>query len=86
MLKVSVGISDAIERSVLHCGRPMWNSKKVKWLLLAVSGSLGLILMTLKPVPPPKVRAQRIHGLNHLANVTITLPSTNTLPGPTLTK
>ena len=39
---------------------------------------LVLVLAALKPLPPPKARAQRIHAVNNWANITITWPSTNT--------
>lgn len=55
------------------------NFRRAKWVLL-LAGTLGLILVTLKPLPPPKARAQRIHSVNHVANITITLPGTNRLP------
>ena len=52
------------------------NAKKVTWIFLTLVVFLGLILA--KPIPPQKARAQRIHAINHVANITVTLPSTNT--------
>ena len=59
------------------------NLRRVKPVVIVLV-ALGLILIVLKPAPPPKARAQRIHAVNHVANVTITLPVTNTsfVPGP----
>jgi hypothetical protein len=58
------------------------NAKKVNWVFLALIAMLGLMFTAHKLTPPPKARAQRIHAVNHLANITITLPSTNTLSVP----
>jgi hypothetical protein len=53
--------------------------RKVNWVFPAVMVTLVLILAAHKPLPQPKIRAQRIHAVNHWANITITFPSTNTL-------
>lgn len=52
------------------------NVPRVKRVVVVLVG-LSLILIALKPVPPTKARAQRIHAVNHVANITIPLPSTN---------
>ena len=53
---------------------------KVNWVFLALIVMLGLVLITAKPFPRPKTRASRIHSVNSVAHVFITLPKTNALP------
>jgi len=49
------------------------------WGVLALIAFIAL-LGVLPPLPPPKARASRIQTVNHIANLTFTIPSTNTLP------
>jgi hypothetical protein len=55
------------------------NARKVNGVRILIAFSLVLILAALKPLPPPKVRLQRIHAVNNLANITISWPSSNAL-------
>jgi hypothetical protein len=59
---------------------------RVNRILLTLALTLLLILSALKPLPPPKTRARRIHAVNHVASITITLPGTNALPFPSSIK
>ena len=59
---------------------------KVKWVFLAVSVMLGLVLTTAKPLPRSKTQASRIQSVNSIARVVITLPDTNALPANVLGK
>ncbi|MGO8929756.1 MAG: hypothetical protein ACLQU3_23055 [Limisphaerales bacterium] len=61
---------------------------KRNWILLALLVILGLLLIV-PPVPRPKARAQRIHGVNNISSFSatssapITMPSTNVQPAAT---
>jgi asparagine N-glycosylation enzyme membrane subunit Stt3 len=59
-------------------------NKKLQWGIVALLTVVALLLaaVVLPPLPKPKARASRISAVNHVASVSMTLPSTNTLPTP----
>lgn len=57
---------------------PSMKNKKIQWGALALLTLIGL-LFVLPPLPKSKARPQRIQTVNHVASVSITLPSTNAL-------
>ena len=56
------------------------------WGVLVVIIVLLLAALLLPPLPKAKARASRIQGVNHLASVSIAMPSTNALPIATKNK
>ncbi len=48
------------------------NAKLIRWVLLAMLGTIVALLL-MPSVPPPKARAQRIHTVNSLARISLTL-------------
>jgi hypothetical protein len=59
-------------------------NKKQQWGVLALVTFITLLLVAyvLPPLPKPKARASRISAVNHVASVSVTLPSTNTVSAP----
>lgn len=57
-------------------------NSKTHWGVLALIAFIALLWVAhiLPPVHKAKTRAQRIQTVNHVASVSITMPSTNALP------
>jgi len=53
--------------------------------VLALIAFVALLLgaLLLPPLPKAPARASRIHGVNHIASVSLALPSAKTLPAGT---
>ena len=59
---------------------PNMENKKTHWGVLALIAFIALLGVLPPLLPPPKARASRIQAVNHIANLTFTIPSTNALP------
>jgi hypothetical protein len=59
--------------------------KKPQRGILALLALVSLLLaaLVLPPLPKPKARASRIQTVNHVASVSMTIPSTNAPPNET---
>ena len=67
---------------------PNMKNKNTRWGVLALIAFIALLLAALL-LPPPtraKARASRIQAVNHVASVSLTIPSTNALPTVTTNK
>ncbi len=63
-------------------------NNKTHWGVLVLIAFIALFVAALLLPPPPKAkaRASRIQAVNHIASVSITMPSTNALPTVTTNK
>jgi len=57
--------------------------RKINWVFLSIVVIIALIVVAHSLLPPPKVRARKIQGLNNLTRVSITITNSSVLPGPT---
>lgn len=48
--------------------------------VVAFVAFITLLLVSSKPIPPPKVRATRVSGVNNVRSVSLTLTNINALP------
>jgi len=63
-------------------------NNKTHWEVLALVVFVALLLtaLLLPPLPKAKARASHIQAVNHIASVSMTMPSTNALPTATTKK
>lgn len=54
-------------------------NKKLQWGILALVTFVTSLSLVLPPLSKPKRQLQRLHAVNRLARVSMTLPSTNLL-------
>jgi hypothetical protein len=56
-------------------------NRKAIWAVLTVIGVITLASLLAPPIRPPKVRPNRLWGVNTVRSVTLTLTNTNALIG-----
>lgn len=56
--------------------------RKINWVFLSIVVIIALIAGAHSLLPPPKVRAQKIQGVNNLTRLSITITNSGVLPGP----
>jgi hypothetical protein len=56
------------------------NKQKINWVLFVIVTIIAMIFMAQQFLPPPKARAVRIHSVNNIPQLTVTITNSNALP------